>query len=800
MTAPKDETLSAQPVSLYSILGRYVDYKTGDPWANSEFTFNAQELGLLKRKRFSPLSVEKWAACLLEAKSLEAASIFEPNQEKPPLFLLSLFLRRKRMTSFAFGVVARHLDQRIKTDPLTWEEMKILCVRLLRHARELWPESITWIAQIFSTQASMLIEKQGGTKNLTPQMLSDITHFSNTFLLLLSLPTTWHPILGAAYQEKAQFHVLQFMANHTPAITVTRLGFRSVTRNQLAHGKTSQESEWAQLKGPSWPPWKESRTAMDEDKGYEFGASRASKILHRMYEAGYQGNAWEEMAEIYAGWDTDCSPTIQTRTSLPHFSSQYRHHVYLKNLVWAGRVRATRTRREAWACFLACELQIKSPSQEVYLAMFEKLYYPETKRPVQAEVQSNLDETFRLDDGPMDVESGLLPGDMKEVAPDPASPLHEVYLSEPTPTFKSLCHRLHTQHVRPSNRLLAFLVATAPNFETALDLLVSARSDFDGGVARLLDGVRDEESIRSVPSYFITAFIKSLCKHGHFHPHQLDRPALLPPESHVQQLNQNRHYLMCYAQTLLLLCKPRHRPAWIAFMEKLVQSNVNLGVQQTHDEDNDRGMIQYRVMCRLLETMEQIDLDIDDEMFKLVCIATITACQSSNQAGATIEDARFLLITGSPRLRKLFYSLVGANMDMQQDRSTTSTQIPPHIPGPAQLHIYVRALGALRDYEGLYSFSTWLTHHHAEVTARADAQRSGPKMLHRTLVALRAVLTGYVDFGDERHGGAPEEIVQLVKRQIESVEEWNGWPTQEWVDLYVKGGMKSSSTPVASGH
>jgi hypothetical protein len=136
----------------------------------------------------------------------------------------------------------------------------------------------------------------------------------------------------------------------------------------------------------------------------------------------------------------------------------------------------------------------------------------------------------------------------------------------------------------------------------------------------------------------------------------------------------------------------------------------------------------------------------------------------------------------------LFHGLVNANLDTL---SSKASLIPPHIPGPAILHAYVRALGALRDYEGLYSFSTWLTTHHAEVTARAEAQHSGSKNLFRTLVALRAAVTGQLDGGNSQVAKASDEIVQLIKAQIETVEDWGGWPGQEYVDLYVKGGLKT---------
>ncbi|KAH8727168.1 hypothetical protein GQ44DRAFT_704623 [Phaeosphaeriaceae sp. PMI808] len=788
-------SLSKQPVSLYSTIARYLHHHTGPNLQGAGFNFTLYEEDVLRGKGFTSTSVEKWATSLLERKSLAAVGILAPDADPPPLFMLLLLLRRRYLSAFALGVIMRHIDERVKSEPLTWTCLKILSIRLLRHARVLWPESIPWIAALFAAQASILF---GETMSAAPpKSLSDITRFCNTFLYLLSLPSSINPVLGALNQEKAQFQVLRFMASQTPSITVTRLGFRSVSRVQLAHTKTAEERDWAELKGPSWPPWKENRTAMDEDKGFAFGASRASKILHRMYEAGYRGHTWEEMVEIYAGWDTDFSPTIQTRTSLPHVSSHFENRKYLTSLLWAGRVATTRTRREAWACFLAYEASGAPASQHVYLAMFEKLHYPESKRSSKQRYQLDLGKFFKPDLDSDNQEIDLLPGDMKEVLPDHTSSLHHVYLSEPIPTIKGLRRRMHKQNIRPSNRLLAFLSHATGTFETCIDVFETAKEDFNGGIGCLLYGQHNHESpISQVPDYLLAAFIKCLCRYGQFAHTPQESATLLSPEDHALLFKYNRNYLLEYAYALLMRYRPMYRPAWTAYIEKVVRSNLGAPRfnHQWHTTRGD-GFVQYAVVWKLIKSMEQIDLHVDDHIFNLVCIATTSAAQAARKRYTSVGDAQQILTTASSRLRKLFHSLVGANIDIQSASAFTSRErsstIPPHIPGPAELHAYVRALGSLHDYEGLYSFSTWLTMYHTEVTARSDAQHSGNKILFRTLVALRAAVTGYLKDEYDPQRRAPDEIVQLIKHQIESIEEWGGWPTQRYVDLYSKGALKS---------
>jgi hypothetical protein len=793
LSAGKRTEPPRQLTTLHSILAGYLHHQLKLNESDSQHTFSVHEQSVLCDNGFASTSVASWATCLSAPSSLTAVSIFKSDEQTPPLFVLLLVLRRRVVSTFALGIIYRHINERVKSEPLPWYAIKLLSIRLLRHARKVWPESIPWVASLFTDQTGMFFENSLHT--VTPQEMSDITSFSNTLLLLLSLPSNITPILGAISQEKAQFKVLQFMASRTPAITVTRSGFRAISRTQLAHPKTAEEKEWAKLKGPSWPPWKDNRTAMDEDKSYEFGASRAAKIFHRMYEAGYRGQTWEAMAEVYTGWDTDLSPTIQTRTSLPHVSSESRHQEYLTILLWAGRVRTTRTRREAWACFLAYELSNAPASNMVYLAMFEKLHSYTMERSPKQESLSTLDDELNPDEDLDNMEAELLPGDMKEVLTDPTSPLHYVYLSEPVPTVQELFNRMYKRDVRPSNRLLAYLLEIAPTFETCVSLLEAAADDFDGGVGRLLYGQwSDDNTADTTPNYLIAAFIKALCRFGRFGPSVRapgHEPLFISPERHTHELRQsNSYYMMEYAHALLYRYQPLYRPAWTTYMNKVSRSAIGATVHTNGKHTvQSRRTTSYVITWDLVECMEKIDLDVDDSIFQIVCRTTTSAARAITTSNVSEREAHQVSSTASPRLRSLFHRLVGANMDTTVFSTTTnhdeSTTIPPHIPGTAVLHGYVLALAALRDYEGLYSFSTWLTKHYVEVTARAKAHHSGNKWLHRTLVALRAAVTGLLEEEGSGQHKASDEIVELIRGQIDTVEEWGGWPGQRDVDLYL---------------
>lgn len=758
-------TQKRAPISLYNILSRYIETITASPWAESELQLTQQELAVLDAKGYSQKNVKRWVSCLRTENSVTAAEIFRPGNPMPPLFLVLLFLQRKRMKTFALGIVLRHVELRLQLERVSWKELKILVIRMIRHARRVWPESIPWIASVFTSEATRIFDGAGDNGALSANMLSDVTHFSNAFLSLLSLPASLHPILSALHQEKAQFQVLHFMASRAPALIVTRTGFRAVVRNQLAHKKTLEEREWAKLKRESWPPWKENRNAMDEEKGYEFGTSRASRILHRTYEAGYEGRRWENIAKIYSGWDTDSSPTIQTRTSLPDMSVQYKNQTRLETLLWAGRVRTTRTRREAWACFLEYEASGAPARQEVYRAMFEKLYYPELE---ETEPEPGRPDTM------------LLPGDSKEVLPDPSSPLTLVYLNEPIPSFEQLYYRMADKGVRPTNRFLAYLVQTSRNYAMVMRLLESAKDDFGGGIRSLLEGsyVSKPEN-QKLPGYMSAAFIHFLCYFGRFTRPLTAVPPLLSGEDHKESLNTDRHYLLEYAHAILLHCRPHYRPAWTVYMRKVVFDGTKLEGHRRHDIS-----VQYRIIGDLVDKMKEEYIDLDDEQFRLVCLAIVFAAQHALRGDMSKEDTQHVFTKGAREMRTTFHTLVSANLDTNSHASTRKTDlIPPHIPAPTVLHVYVRALGILRDYEGLYSFATWAASHHAEITARANAQHSGPQALFRTIVALRAGLEGVLQEGQP---AASKDLVELIRVQIESIEEWD-WPSEKDVERYKQG-------------
>jgi hypothetical protein len=345
---------------------------------------------------------------------------------------------------------------------------------------------------------------------------------------------------------------------------------------------------------------------------------------------------------------------------------------------------------------------------------------------------------------------------------------------------------------------LAFLLETHPDFATTLKILDKAKQDFDGGIGCLITGNHEGDSTaHKVPGYLLAAFIRFLCRFGHPTRALFAKSNFLAQDQHAHQFMFNENYLLEYAYVLLLHYKPRYQPAWTAFMEKIVFSRF--GPRSLfHEKESAMGLtdVQYKIVTKLLDTLASIDVDVEGDLFRLVCTATRYTAQAVHQGSLPIEHGHDFLTTSSYRLRTLFHHLIGTSVDPEVP--VDATGVPPHIPGPAELHAYVRALGVIRDYEGLYSFSTWLTKYNVEVIARARAQHGGNDMLFRTLVALRAATGGWLEEGLDQRPKAPEEIAQLIKAQIDSVKEWGGWPSKKYVTLYIEGYVKSA-TPEVGG-
>ncbi|KAJ5577197.1 hypothetical protein N7535_004123 [Penicillium sp. DV-2018c] len=700
----------------------------------------------------------------------------------------------------------------------------ILVVRLIRHARRVWPQALLTIARAFARFLSVVRVDEKDLSTLAKLHDDRVkTAKFNNCLWLLSLPASIAPYRSASIQQQAQFELLRAMATHEPVLPVTRQGYRAVVAVQLAHKKTFEERQSAELKAPSWPPWKEEKLGIDSQRGNEGMYSRAMQVLSQMKDAGYSHRLWEDISSILAGWDTDGSPTVQTRAmmrrpqALPdREGSNPNHHE-----IWVARIRSTRTVREAWACFLSYEDQGLPPKGAIYAAMAEKLIYRRNA------MRDNFDDLIHV-----------LPGDGREVHPEPASARDIIYVASEPPTLDELVDHMGSQGLRPSGRFLSLLLQSASSLQSGLHYLqCSVLTDAQVAALTTVQAKsRDyqtmgHDAVQELPDLVFGSFIKFLCTHsclaspavGTHNILTAERfPALIasncltgPKSNLLTYLEENpgcQHYprALWHAIQLAKLRRAPYTPTWTHILSALTRERPH-GAHGPRSRSIAR-ILSWHQALKALSWMRQHDLNLSEEGFRILCVtfpkaidaalkhpgtaeqsyslihkARIHRLESKNEG----EDVDALLQYGLHVLKNEFDHLVlpASKTSVHAEQSVFATSNGPnaqlnvpsmlHTPSPATLHAFVRALGSVGDDQGLLHLLQWMSQSVDLLRETAEEHSNGDKMIRRTLVAIRVFLEGRQSRIDAR---VPSDLVSeaydLVRRTG-----WN-WPSDAEVAEY----------------
>lgn len=861
--------------------------------------FNDRNLAWLSGKGYdiTDLTIWEW---ILTAKSAEQAALRLTVLEKQrysklapakpiPTFVLLFLLRRQDFNTRGLRLLFEHawdrlLDQgsfREDTDVSPWSSQKrgkaaekqffysemsettifLMVVRFLRQARKVWPAAIVSIS-------AMMTKYVGGTSNrsdpmpgapISEQTSARLTFLYNKMLSLLALPSNRDPFKSLVYHQRAQFIVLKRMSEFQPALIVTREGYRGMIIVQLAHKKTTPEREWAAMKALSWPPWKEEKLGIHKDIGIEHGISRASEVLLRARESGHALRAWENVAGVLAGWDTDRSPTIQTRAIIKR--SNFPHDVHETDVpppalvqhnteLWAARIRATRTVDEAWACFLAFKSIKESQTAEyVYYAMFEKLVF-EAKRVKRT--------VFNDRPRPIDNSTGIsnpLPGDGKETYPIPG-PREAIYVGTPTPDIDEYLNMMIDDKVKLSGRFLAFLWHHADTFKQGIKYLRESSLDFLTIQALVGQNISLEvrhARLQLIEDHLFAAFIAFLsrfapsvksCNSGlNYKAGKLPLNTVFS-HSTVIKLGSTHINPLLQAFQLMEIRKPYHRPSWNALLLALARPGRAVSIFPNHDYCVQDALT-WKVMCDVLSQMRDIGLDIDFFGFQILCVGLeksiiasqrvirvyqmryplvegfngINGLHEKNEIRCSnVLVAEQVLSTGVQLVKALFKRLVEIELGWDSltpracellngsDSTRKIAKLPKllEVPGPAQLHAFIRVLGLCEDYNGIQDLAQWMCNHTPELIAVAIEPLNGKHLARRCVIAIRVFLERSWlkvdhedDEGDERaynqedEGGAPREIIQKVSTVIIENEDWGGWPTDEEVAAYCRKGRFS---------
>lgn len=717
-------------------------------------------------------------------------------------------------------------------DPTT---CMIMTVRLIRHARQVWPDALPTIACAFSRFFAVTGSDGAGKQTLSKLKANQFkTDKFNVCLWLLSLPTKNHPFRSTSIQQQAQFELLRAMASHKPVLPLSRKGYQAVVAVQVAHKKTTAERQSAELKAPSWPPWKEEKLGIDAQRGNEGMFSRAMNVLSQMRDAGYSYGPWEEIAAILAGWDTDHSPTVQTRTLLhrPRSWSRERRNDPNDYRIWTARIRATRTVREAWACFLAYQDKGLPAKPAIYAVMAEKLIHREKA------VKRGFDQT-----------SHALPGDGPEVHPEPASARDIIYVHTEPPSLEEFIDKMTSQGIRPTGRFLATLLQSAPDFRSGMHYLQASGLTKDqitalctawyqspASAAPKADKAQCLKALRALPDHVFASFVKFLCSpqnvispRVHRNTLTADRfPVLVAngpfsePMSDLSDFEEEfgpiyHPRALWHAVQLAKLRQPVCREAWSYILNAL--SGNRLSRRESYLSRDLYRILAWYEAVQVLGWMKSRNIDSGFENFYNLCVAfgraviagkrhiglteeAFRLIHSATHAGAPIEPNdndtfEDLVENGLQLLKSEFDHLVlpASKTSELAEQSIFAVEVPTnielkvptilHVPPFATLHIFVRTLGLVGDDDGLLHLLRWMSRSAGSLNEVADELLNGDKTRRQTLTAMRVFLEKLEHQPIDSARIASDPKVQEAYDIISRTSDWE-WPSDAEVEEYLQ--------------
>ncbi|RMZ78868.1 hypothetical protein DV738_g3621, partial [Chaetothyriales sp. CBS 135597] len=635
------------------------------------------------------------------------------------------------------------------------ESATLLLTRLLRHARRVHPPTVEDVP-VLASRILLPLHSSGPT-------VHEILAFScNRLLTLMSLPSGPRPFQSVIYQQRAQLALIRAMTEQKPQIPLNREGYRALIKVQLAHEKLDRERAWAEAQGDAWPPWPKPRLGIDESKEYAGKVSRAMRVLRRMVEAGYAHFTWEKAAAVLAGWDTDKSPTVQTRhilkparqAPLAEAVSEADSSPLIAQL-WAARITATRTVREAWACFESYRKSIDNCSRryEPYHAMFTKLI-------------------ARKQDGQS--HSSALPGDSRETFPDPPSPRDLVYIESQPATVADLYEQMRIDGVKPVGRLLTDLTTHASTIaqasvylrdsgysELKKDVLLDARKYSDDQVRNIVQGV---------PNHFFAAFLAMLvrCRDGD----SLSRPAM-PPWWKDDSSRASQTRALRYALRLLYLSRTKSLQVWNGVLDAL-----RLRMADKHLAPSSFKQMSHSVR-NLVDQLRLQQLDTDFATFRAL-VAIMRLCQERQDGSSLIFSASSLRDHARELYTRAAYKLPAAWIGEVETKPVLAW------PEPEDNRSLIEALGVAGDLDGLLCFASWM-HTHADVLKLAEErrQKSARRLSQINMIILRIFLeASWAETEQQKqlYSVHHAELMSIKKCLSQSL----GWPDDEEVEALLE--------------
>ena len=764
--------------------------------------FNEKNLELLAELGYDANDVAAWA-WVFSSGNVEVAvrrylalanksSVSENG--RIPKFVLLQILRAANISQMAFKGLIRSILSELQCckeaqqyPGWLWTSRVCLVVRLLRHARQVAPDCFHDISLIIGHLFSGFY--QGQDRPLEPPELRRLTHIFNRFLSLFALSTFRTPFSTYLMQQNAQLALIRLMANFKPQLPLSREGYRALAAVQLLHPKTGHERTWADSKSPAWPPWRRIKSGIEQDLEYPGKDSRVMKLLRRMNQAGYTHGLWDQSAAVLAGWDTDKSPTIQTRALLMRQQKPWTNPAQSMNPLegqshdgaelWAARIRATRTKREAWASFCAYEksTEVSKRRYQPYFAMFEKL----------------LAQTATVSSG---LGSKYLPGDVKEVFEDPTNPRDLIYVEKEVPNVDQFYQDMLQAGIFPGGSLLSTLLDRAPNIEAGLSYILDSRWD-----AVTKDVLRHAEkypptiirdAVDRIPGLCLAAFIWLLCRHG-YDTNSTFSIQVSPSSEDLKTRRSDRQTVspLRYAWQLLAVGRNTDIRAWNAFLKgagACLRDVNNKSKDRVLSHSDARVMKQeiWRLLWDSLQGDATLNINADLESFQRLAGVMILLVRDANQRRLHVASQRLGLLTKSVFLRAIY--------GRSTETFLPSSELPVlKYPDGSDLRLMLRVLVSTSDVEGIIALVAWINQRSDTYKPNVARQASGDDgrdqaSIRSVLCIIRLFLEGSPAKPDNKDGHifeTPLTVKPETVRQARDFCEPLGWPSDDEIDAFL---------------
>jgi hypothetical protein len=664
-----------------------------------------------------------------------------------------------------------------------WVTRVCLVVRLLRHARRVAPESFEDISLIIKHLFSDYYAVH--SRALERSELQRLSHIFNRFLSLISLTPLRTPFNAYLFQQNAQLTLVRLMFASKPQIPVTREGYRALIAVQLLHRKTAHERTWAKAKSLSWPPWRQINLGIEQDLEYPGKQSRVMKLLRRMQEAGYTLGDWEKSAAVLAGWDTDSSPTIQTRAILMRqrrpWLIQQRQQVSdgtaCKDApeVWAARIQATRTIREAWASFRSYDLAIgtSQPHYRPYFAMLDKLL-ASTVPPASLLAWK------------------YLPGDIKEAFEVSGNPREVVYVDCEVPSVDEFYQAMLRAGIKPGGNLLASLLKHSHSAEAGFAYIQD--SGWDEVTKDVLRHAEKypvsviRHSLKRLPLHTLAAFASLLCRSG---PEDtLVFRAIGYPDANTGELicrDDSDVPAMTYASQLLIAAGIIDIRVWNALLEGAA---VGVAKHLNTKGVGFRNAVWRRLKLILWPEQVYITLQTDLDTFRVQAKILHLMLRYVN---TRIEPKDIGSLAKTTFVRALY----GRTLKTFLPSSEQALLVVPKVD---DLMLMVRVLVSVHDTQGMVALVKWIDEHAGTLEARPresrsdDQDRAAPgrdgvtHSLGDVLSAVRLFLGGTVNplDGEEDVARFVSPLPHEPRARTEAERHCRkvGWPSDEEVAAF----------------